>query len=264
MISICTGFAACTLLAFTEPNVATHAVEPIGLWDSVSGVATDEHGWSFDAFVYYWSASVGGDLTIEGEDVDLDDGGDGIFEISALTGFLGNFEAHRGPWSFVFAPIFIHVEMDGDQSGAADADVEIDAQVHEGFVAHEIGGAWQWLAGARYYELDAELDLSVGGVPTGSEDAITSWVDPIVGARYRGRFGEDWSLNGRADIGGFGVGSDFAWNASLLVGYHFSSCVGAHVGYRALSLDFEDGTGGDHVEYNLSMYGPIIGVSFAF
>jgi hypothetical protein len=219
--------------------------------------------WTFDTFVYYWSASVSGNLTVDGQEVDLDSG-DGFSGESTLIGFLGHFEAHHGPWSFALAPIFVNLEMTGDQTGGVDAVVKINAQVHEGFVAHEIGPSWDWLAGARYYALDTGVDLSSGGVPIGSHDSNRSWVDPIVGVRYHDDFGKHWAIHTRADVGGFGVGSDFAWNASALLGYRFNSCWAAQLGYRALHVDFKEGSGSDRLAYDLSMYGPIIGVSFSF
>jgi len=227
--------------------------------------APDEEGWSFGAFIYYWSASIDGDLTVDGDEIEIDGGDDeGTSSDPALYGFLGQFEASRGPWSVVFAPIFVTVATTGDESAGASADVEIDAQVHELFVTHDLAGGWDWLAGARYYELETEVQLSVGGVPTGAPDSIQSWVDPIVGVRGRGQFSDDWSWDLRGDIGGFGLGSEFAWNASALVGYHFSSSVGAHLGYRALSVNFNDSSGADRAEFDLTMYGPVIGISFSF
>lgn len=251
----------------TGPGIAVLAIgllqEPPPL-DVGPPVAQEAEPWKFDAFVYYWSASLTGDLTVDGQEIDLDDGGDGFSGDPALSGFLGSFEASRGPWSVVVAPIFVKVETTGDGSGNVDADVEIRAQIHEGFVAHEIVENWQWLAGARYYGLSTDVDLSQGGVPVGSADSSRSWVDPIVGVRYRGGLGRDWWLRGRADVGGFGLGSDLAWNASALLGYQFSAGFGAQLGYRALYLNFDEGSGNDRVEYDLSMYGPIVGVSFSF
>jgi hypothetical protein len=249
--------------AASETRAACESVEQDPNSTSPSTPA-EKQTWTFDAFVYYWSAGVSGNLTVDGQDIDLEGGGDGFSGETALSGFLGHFEAHHGPWSFALAPIFVNVDMTGEETGGVDAAVKISAQVHEGFVAHEIGHSWDWLAGARYYGLDTEIDLSVGGVPTGSLDSNHSWVDPIVGVRYHDDFGEHWTIHTRADVGGFGVGSDFAWNASALLGYRFNSCCAAHLGYRALSVDFKEGSGSDRLAYDLSMYGPILGVSFSF
>jgi hypothetical protein len=89
-------------------------------------------------------------------------------------------------------------------------------------------------------------------------------VDPIVGVRYRRDLGERGYLRARADVGGFGVGSDFAWNASVLFGYRFSPGFSANLGYRALAVNFDEGSGSDRVAYDLSLYGPILGVTFSF
>jgi hypothetical protein len=221
--------------------------------------------WSYDFATYYWAASIGGSLAINGQEVDVEDGGDGGFGAPALIGFLGHFEANHGPWSFVFAPIFINAsDMQGGQPPNTDANLTIKAQVHELFVAHELGAGWEWMAGARYQRIETDMDLSVGGVPTGSFGSTRNWTDPIVGLRYNTPLGADWRLNARADIGGFGVGSDFAWNASAIATYKFSELFGAYLGYRALSFDWTDLGAGGRTAYNLSMYGPILGISFTF
>jgi hypothetical protein len=227
--------------------------------------AAQESPWTFDAFVYYWHASVTGSLTIDGQEIDLGGGGGGGFTGDvALSGFLGDFEAHRGPWTFVLAPIFVNIDATGSEAGGIDAAVSIRAQVHEAFVAHDLGRSFEWLAGARYYSLDTDVDLSVGGSPTGSLGNDHAWVDPIVGLRWSEDLGSHWTIRARADVGGFGIGSDFAWNASALLGYRFNASCSAQLGYRALSVDFARGSGGDRLAYDLTMNGPILGVLLSF
>jgi hypothetical protein len=242
--------AACALAALAGERPIAAAPAP-----------AQEPGWTFDAFIYYWSAGLSGELTVDGQDIDLEGGDDGFSGETDLSGFLGDFEAHRGPWTCALAPIFVNLETTGDQSAAVAADVEIRARIHEGFVARDLGRSWEWLAGARYYELDTAVDLSAGGVPSGSSEDERAWVDPIVGARYHPEFG-DWSLRARADVGGFGVGSDLAWNASALVGYRFSRWCSIQAGYRVLSLDFSSDS--ERVAYDLTMKGPVLGVTFSF
>lgn len=252
---------ASLLVACALPNPA-HAAS--GAPAPRTSDVSESPGWTFDFIAYYWSASIGGSLSIDGDDVDVEDGGDGFFGDPALGGFLGHFEANHGPWSFVVAPIFISADMVGEGPASSDADISIHAQVHEAFVAHTITGGWEWLAGLRYQKLETDLDLSIGGTPLSTGESSKAWTDPIVGVRWHTRLGEDWSLNARADIGGFGVGSDFVWNASLIAWYRFSESWGMQLGYRALSFEFEDEGGGDSVTYDLSMYGPIIALSFSF
>lgn len=220
--------------------------------------------WSWDLIPYYWSASFGGSLAIDGQEVEVENGGDGFFSDPALSGFLGHFEAHHGPWSFVLAPIFITAESEGGQDPATDADLKIDAQVHEAFVARQFAPGWEWMLGLRYQKLDTDMDLSIASVPVASLDSSKEWVDPIVGVRYQHHFDESWSLYARGDIGGFGVGSDFVWNASLVGSYQFTDLFGVQLGYRAMSLDFEDQGSSGRLSYDIDMYGPMVGMSFSF
>jgi len=44
-------------------------------------------------------------------------------------------------------------------------------------------------------------------------------MDPIIGARYNWNITDRWKLMIRDYIGGFGVGSDFTWNAAALIDY---------------------------------------------
>jgi hypothetical protein len=229
-----------------------------------SAVPSSDQAWSFEIMPYYWSASLRGDLTIDGQKVETEGGGDGFFGDPALGGFLGHFEARCGPWAFAYEPIIINADLPGGQPPATAAALSIHAEIHEAFIAHEIAEHVDCYVGARYFDLRTDMDLSIAGVPLSSHQSERSWIDPIVGVRYDTHFDERWSLRARADVGGFGVGSAFEWNAEVLAGYHFSSTVGLHLGYRVLSLDFNDGSGSDRLEYNLTMYGPIIGLSFSF
>lgn len=243
------------------PAAAPHGPEPAEL---LARAQAEAPRWTFDFAPYFWSASLSGSLKLDGEEIGVEDGGDGGFGDPALGGYLGHFEAHHGPWSFVFAPIFISAtDMAGGQPPNTDANLDIHAQVHELFAAHEFAEGWEWMAGARYQQLDTDMDLSIGGVPTSSHESSRTWIDPIVGLRYHTGLGGDWSLFTRADVGGFGLGSDFVWNASALVHYRFTQLFGMDLGYRALSFNWQEGSGSQEISYDLSMYGPIIGITFS-
>ena len=72
----------------------------------------------------------------------------------------------------------------------------------------------------------------------------------------------------RADVGGFDVGSRFSWNA--IAAYNFTLCVNngltytGMLGYRALSVDYEQGSGHTRYEYDVVQHGPVMGVSVKF
>ncbi len=74
-----------------------------------------------------------------------------------------------------------------------------------------------WLefgAGARINNITASADINVitpGGGVHMSNSKSNTWVDPLLVTRLKKVVNEKWLFQLRADIGGFGVGSQFAW-----------------------------------------------------
>jgi hypothetical protein len=94
-------------------------------------------------------------------------------------------------------------------------------------------------------------------------------VDPLVGARSLFDLFERWTLSLEGSVGGFGVGSDFAWHAYGAFGYRFSLFskernARAVAGYRALYMDYDTGSGADKFEWDVTLHGPIVGLFIAF
>jgi hypothetical protein len=120
-------------------------------------------------------------------------------------------------------------------------------------------------AGGRYW--DISLDLNVTGSIAGSFTATRgdNWLDPVIGVRGSHRLTERWQVDARADIGGFGLASDFTWNLQVGVGYRMSEVWTAHLMYKALSVDYDnDKTGPSRFAYDTITHGPMLGVSARF
>jgi hypothetical protein len=68
------------------------------------------------------------------------------------------------------------------------------------------------------------------------------------------------------------LGGVLIWNftrffALPLVGnvqYHRSRTVSLDVGYRALSMDYEQGSGNDQFRFDMILHGPVLGAMFHF
>jgi hypothetical protein len=116
----------------------------------------------------------------------------------------------------------------------------------------------------RIWDLSTEVDLSGAFVENGiSQDDL--WVDPLIGARILWHFADRWSLIGRGDIGGFGVGSDFAWNASAYVGFEAARWCTLVLGYRAIGVDYDnDENGSGAFAYDVITNGGVLGAAFTF
>jgi hypothetical protein len=116
------------------------------------------------------------------------------------------------------------------------------------------------LAGGRWTSVD--LDLKVLDIPVGKTSE--SWIDPFFGVLIDGVLSEKWSLSMRGDIGGFGVGSDFSWNAYAILGYRINRRLSLVGGYKALRQDFEQGSGTHKTKWDATLHGPILGLTIHF
>jgi hypothetical protein len=73
-----------------------------------------------------------------------------------------------------------------------------------------------------------------------------------------------WRLRISGNIGGFGIGSDLAWQVYPFVGYRFSRLFELSAAYRWLGMDYETGSGTDMFRYDMVTFGPEIGFVFHF
>ena len=148
-----------------------------------------------------------------------------------------------------------------------------DANVFERSTAVDV------LAGARYWHQDISLrfdltgTLDLNGVVVSRNRAIArsgdvDWVDPLVGLRVRHQLAPGQELVLRGDVGGFDAGSQFSWN--VLGAYSFTFAVrngitySGLLGYRALSVDFEEGSGLNKYVYDVVQHGPVVGLTIGF
>ncbi|WP_294255931.1 YfaZ family outer membrane protein [uncultured Comamonas sp.] len=112
------------------------------------------------------------------------------------------------------------------------------------------------MAGFRLWQIKAEVN--VPGVA--SAQSSTSFVDPVIAARWRYDIAQRWSGLLYADMGGLDVGSKFTWQVHASVNYQVKKNIFVSVGYRHLSVDYQDG--GKRLDFSQS--GPLLGATFRF
>ncbi|MEX0293579.1 hypothetical protein AAH995_09510 [Pseudomonas putida] len=119
------------------------------------------------------------------------------------------------------------------------------------------------LAGARVWHISNRVKV-IGSL--GSLSKSTSyhesfgWVDPLVGLRAFLPITQKLSVQGQADIGGFGIGSDFTWSTLVTVNYAFRDSLSTSVGYKLLDVDYDYN---GHV-YDTRLSGPALGMTYRF
>jgi hypothetical protein len=111
--------------------------------------------------------------------------------------------------------------------------------------------------GARYYDIDLQLNLQPGALTARSLSARKSWADGLIGVRFEGRLGGNWYETLQADVGA--GGSDMSLQGIAAIAYRFSW--GAITGgWRYLKADYEK----DNFKYDAALSGPFIGATFRF
>ncbi len=116
------------------------------------------------------------------------------------------------------------------------------------------------MAGARFWKLDNSIDLFQGSSTAVSVGQTQSWVDPVLGARFRVNLKKNWFANLKGDAGGFGVGSQVTWQIYAGVGKEFKKKYSVLLGYRYLDVDYVNGG----FLFDTHMSGPLAGFNIHF
>jgi hypothetical protein len=111
--------------------------------------------------------------------------------------------------------------------------------------------------------VDIQTDLLGSGVHK-TKEITKTWFDPMLITRIKSKTGDKFVYQFRGEIGGFGIGSDLAWQMQAVAGYQFSKLFSITGGYRIISLDYETGNGQDYFHYNIDTSGPTVRFAFQF
>jgi hypothetical protein len=291
-------------LAVTIGSAASHTAAGQAVGSSPGGEAAlpDPEPWRINAALYAWAINVSGNVTVRNQTLDTNASIIDLLQKSdSLAGFMGYFEANKGRVGVYSDLVFTKLGFGAGQTGyrnplpglqvSASANAALTYQL---FIV-EMGGLaelYRWpgsdssftaidgILGVRYWnnQVVASFDANVNvdfsplhiqrsfGFATARSDVI-QWVDPVLGLRLRHRFTPNQEVFVRGDIGGFGLGSQFAWQAVGAYSYawQFSGYqIAALLGFRALGVNYRSGSAPDTVGIDEVLYGPIIGVSFRF
>ncbi len=218
-------------------------------------------GWQFTLAPYAVAAAMDGAATVRGVEADVDVPFETIVENLDMT-FMGHFDMQNERW--LVSSDLIYMDLEGDAEVAnGTGTATMQETIFEVAGGYRVTPALTLLAGGRWVDLGLGLRYAGPNLER-NVDASKSWVDPFVGAHLVAPLSDRWWLGVHGDVGGFGVGSELAWQAYANVGFRASDLVSVIVGYRALDMDYEDGSGDDLFRYDVLTAGPQIGVAFRF
>jgi hypothetical protein len=195
---------------------------------------------------------------VRGVDVDVDVSASDIFS-NLQFGAMGYVVARKGDWGV--GGDFIWMAL-GATADRPPANVDADQGGFAFYGLRRIAEGADLTFGARVNFLQGRLKLK-GPLQIEVEQDKT-WVDPMVGVILRtpakGRLG----FKLYSEIGGFGIGSDLAWQIFPTVSIGLTDRASFDLGYRWLDMDYQDGEGNERFAYDVLTQGPVAGFAFRF
>lgn len=233
-------------------------------------------GWSFLVAPYVWFVSVEGSMTLRGQTADVDASFGDIWDNLNFGGFLFA-EAKNGPVTIYTDTVYADLEADnavGPLSVNADIDLLIfnfglryeaaKIRLSERTAEHRVDLLIEPIFGGRLYNVEGDFGFS--RLPSVSESK--TWVDPLFGLKLSSDITPRLNVFTMGDLGGFGVSSDFTWQAVGAVGYRFGlfgeADANVVAGYRAIYDDYETGNGSNRFAVDATFHGPILGLQVVF
>lgn len=221
-------------------------------------------GWTFTAALYGWAAGLDGEVAaFEQKPVEVDLSFSDILQNLDFAA-MGLAEARNGP--FMFGMDVAYVKIGADSNVQLDADTSVDLDVtattwmvtgYGGYTLFDDDAVrLDLVAGARFWSVNTEFDTSSDdpAFDNLSGDDGESWVDPVTGVKMRLDVTDNVFISGWGLVGGFGVGSEFMWDAMAGAGYAFNDHFDLFAGYRAVSVDYSN----DGFIYDVVEQGPVI------
>lgn len=235
--------------------------------------------WNFEFTPYLWAAANKGSTgafaeTANGREfeslVDVDISFQDLIDHTEY-GTMFNFSGKKDGW-LAFTE-YTHLNVTDDQSRiagpngglTAEIDLEITGSVWDVAVGHHITGSNGFelygYAGVRYMDLEADLDVST--VPELLNIRTTlgdDWTDVFFGTHMSWIINEMFTLQGRAELGGFSDEPSENLLVNVTLSHQLSKAWEMKYFYRFMSVDYAD----DGFVYDMEVSGPGVGVSYVF
>jgi hypothetical protein len=238
--------------------------------DSVVATNKSVKKWNFLIEPYVMAANLQGTIGLgQLPDVSVNASPGDIFSHLQIGAML-NVEASHGNWAFASDILYMSLKQD----------VSTNKLIAGGGVtakqfAWELAGLYRvnpWLeagVGTMLNSLKSGVNIEVNTISGGpisllNKEISKTWVDPMLMVRVGNKAGQKFIYSLRAEIGGFGIGSKFAWQIQAYAGYRFSKLLQVTGGYRVIGINYDKGSGDSRFVYDIDTFGPAIRFGFNF
>lgn len=230
-----------------------------------SVIVEKEDSWEFSLSPYLWAAGINGNIGAKGIVTQADVPFSKVWETLDFAGFLAG-EARKGNWAIIGDLQYVKNSLSNEftkGNGGAAANLmaeQFKFALAAGYIIHETERHFlRAHAGLMYSYVNSEVNFTGPG-PLNDVKASKSWVDPLVGLKYRYQFTPAWSLGFLGEVGGFGISSDELWQLMGLVGYDINDKWKLMGGYRIQSVDYSK----DDFLFDVDTSGFLLGATYRF
>jgi hypothetical protein len=221
-----------------------------------AGGSSDE--WKFKVAPYLVLPWMDGKAAIRGLEHEVNITASDILN-NLQFGAMGYFEARKGAWGFGADAIYMALGTTIDKPSA---DVDFNQGAYQFTALYALNEKVDLTFGARWNVLQGRLGFK--GPLAVTVEGTKQWVDPTLGIQFHQPLGGRWHFGLVADIGGFGAASKIAWQVFPTIGINVGRKARIGLGYRALGMDYETGSGNTFFRYDVITSGPVLGMAFNF
>ena len=243
-------------------RVGTTVLVGLALASPASAQPAASETWQTTIAPYLMGAGISGTTGVRGVEAEIDASASDILD-NLDFGAMGIVAARKGNWGVGTDLIYLALDPTADRPPA---DLEFNQLALAFYGLRRLNAVAEASFGLRVNGLDGGLTFKEEAVvPAGTELSQSKWwVDPIVGLRLHSNSAGRVNVTLYTEIGGFGLGSAFAWQLFPVVEVRLSRHASLDLGYRWLGMDYTAGEGSDHFTWDTLTQGPTIGFSFRF
>lgn len=228
-----------------------------------SPAAAPSGAWQNEIGLYAAGVGMSGQAAIGSLGVKVDLSFSEILDQMEAAGMVA-YDGHGERWGAMANLNYVGLAATKDLPLGGTAEADVDQTLFDAEATRRFAKGLQYYFGARVVDVNTHLELRPAAGADRRDHVRQTWVDPLVGLRYETPLGKRWRFVGRADIGGFDVGSHLAWQVLTHFDWKLSSHVGADFGYVLLDIDYHDGQGRDFFKYDIRSEGPVAALTFTF
>jgi hypothetical protein len=218
--------------------------------------------WDHTMLIYLLGAGLDGKSQVGAIEADIDQSFSDILEHLDVGG-MGTYRASGEIWTHTIDAIYTGLSGNAPLGPNGRFGAEVDQLIASYDIGYRLAERVEVVAGVRYNSIDVDLAVTTfAGTMRTSGDK--DWLDPYIGARSIIPFNDTFGLTLHADVGGFGIGSDLAWQAVVWLNWNMSKTFFGAIGYRILDTDYEDSSGNRFFKFDVAIHGPGLGFGWRF